>query len=129
MKKSRVNSIFFFLIVIILSCKREVNKDFINKAMKIETDTIRKIELNRGILKMMSFRNTIYMHSWCSLEYKYSFPSWIEDKHKPDFSFKNYVFKPCISDIELPYEIFKNDNENYFYIIKNKDTLKFKIVD
>ena len=120
---------FFILSIIVLGCKKENNENFITKEMKIESDTIRKLESNRGILTMYSFRNNIHLYSWCPLEYKNNFPSWIEDKNKPEISLNKYIFKPCISDIDLPYEIYKKANENYFFIVKNKDTLKFKIIE
>lgn len=127
--KQKVLGYSMFLFFSMLACKKTINEDFISKKMKIERDTIRVIELNRGILKLKSFRNNIHLYSWCPLVYKNAFPSWIEDKDAPDFSFDKYVFKPYISDIDLPYEIYKKANENYFYIYKNKDTLKFKIVE
>ncbi len=117
------------LFVLLLVCKKEDNQDFINKGMTIESDTIRKLELNRGVLTMRSFRNKIHLLSWCPLQYKNTFPSWIKDKSEPDFPSKKYIFKPCISDIDLPYEIYKRKDENHFFIVKNKDTLKFKIVE
>jgi hypothetical protein len=129
MKKKALRYSILLLSLIVLACKKEKNEDFITKEMKIESDTIRKLELNRGILTLKSFRNNIHLYSWCPLEYKNNFPSWIEDKHEPDFSLGKYIFEPCISDIDLPYEIYKKANENYFFIVKNKDTLKFKIVE
>jgi hypothetical protein len=129
MKNIALRYSILLLSIIVLACKKQNNEDFITKEMKIESDTIRKLELNRGILTMRSFRNYIHMYSWCPLVYKNSFPSWIEDKHEPDFSFDKYIFEPCISDIDLPYEIYKKANENYFFIVKNQDTLKFKIVE
>ena len=128
MKRKVLGYSIFLLSLIVFACQKEGNEDFITKEMKIESDTIKKLELNRGILTMRSFRNRIHLYSWCPLEYNKTFPSWIEDKHEPDFSFKKYTFEPCISDLDLPYIIYKEANENYFYIVKNKDTLKFKIV-
>lgn len=129
MKKKALRYSILLLSMIVLACKKEKNEDFITKEMKIESDTIIKLELNRGILTMQSFRNNIHLYSWYPLEYKKTFPSWIEDKHEPDFSYGKYIFQPCISDIDLPYVIYKKANENYFFILKNKDTLKFKIVE
>ncbi len=99
-----------------------------DRKVSIAYDTITKINVNRGILTMKSFRFREYnVHSWCELIYKDSFPKWIDDRHSPDFSIKKYKFVPQISDIYAPYVIFKQKDENFFYVIKNSDTLKFKI--
>ena len=121
----------YFIITLLLlsiSCKKENNSKFIKKNTSINFDTIEKLKLNRGTLTMKSGRFKEYdTYSWCSLIYKGTFPAWIKDQNKPDFSFNEYKFEPNISDIEIPYVIFKRKNENYFFIIKQKDTLKFKI--
>lgn len=127
------NSFKYFIITLLLlsiSCKKEVNLNFIEKSSFINSDTIKKIKLNRGTLTMKSIRFREYnVHSWCSLIYKDTFPTWIKNQNKPDFSFNEYKFEPTISDIDVPYVIFKRKNENYFFIIKQKDTLKFKIIE
>ena len=42
-------------------------------------------------------------------------------------NFEEYKFEPHITDIAIPYVLFKRKNENYFFVIKEKDTLKFKL--
>lgn len=125
------NSVKYFIITLVLlsiSCKKEDNSNFIEKNTFINFDTIKELKLNRGTLTMKSISFREYdFYSWCSLIYKDTFPTWIEDQNKPDFSFNEYKFEPVISDIDVPYVIFKRKNENYFFIIKQKDTLKFKI--
>jgi hypothetical protein len=99
-----------------------------DRKVSIDFDTITKINIDRGILTMKSFRFREYnVYSWSELIYTDSFPKWIDDRHSPDFSFKEYKFVPQILDIYVPYVIFKRKGENYFYLIKNSDTLKFKI--
>ena len=78
-------------------------------------------------MENFSFRGDYDVYSDCQLIYKKTFPSWIKDMGKPDFSVTEYKFEPKISDIEIPYVIFKKQNDEYFYVIKNTDTLKFKI--
>lgn len=125
------NSVRYFIITLLLlsiSCKKEDNSNFIEKRTFINFDTIKKIKLNRGTLNMKSVKFREYdVYSWCSLIYKDTFPTWIKEQNKPDFSFNEYKFEPTISDIDVPYVIFKRKNENYFFIIKQKDTLQFKI--
>ena len=125
------NTIKYFIITLIffsMSCKKEDNSNFIEKSSFINSDTIKNLKLNRGNLTMRSIRFREYnVYSWCPLIYKDIFPTWIEDQNKPDFSFNEYKFEPNISDIDVPFVIFKRKNENYFFIIKQKDTLKFKI--
>lgn len=128
-----INSVKYFIITLLLlsiSCKKEDNLNFIEKSSFINSDTIKKLKLNRGTLTMKSIRFREYnVYSWCSLIYKDTFPTWIKDQNKPDFSFHEYKFEPTISDIDVPYVIFKRKNENYFFIIKQKDTLKFKMIE
>ena len=116
------------LLLFCMSCKKENNSKFINRSTSINFDTIEKVKLNRGTLTLKSTRFKEYnVYSLCPLIYKDTFPSWIKDQNKADFSFNEYKFEPIISDIEIPYVIFKRKNENYFFIIKQTDTLKFKI--
>jgi hypothetical protein len=117
-----------FLIVLLISCQKGNDFKFVDRETVIEFDTITKTEVNRGLLTMKSFRFRKYnFYSWCELTYKDSFPKWIDDRHGPDYSFNKYKFVPQISDIYAPYVIFKRKGENFFHIIKNSDTLKFKI--
>ena len=112
----------------LISCQKGNDLKFVEKKTVIDLDTITKIDENRGILTMKSFRFRKYnVYSWSELIYKDSFPKWIDDRHSPDFSFKEYKFVPQILDINVPYVIFKRKGENFFYLIKNSDTLKFKI--
>lgn len=109
----------YLLIVFILlftCCRKDNDFKFVDRKTVIEFDTITKIEENRGILTMKSFRFRKYnVYSWSELDYNGASPKWIENKN------------PTISDIEVPYVIYKRKEENYFYVVKNSDTLKFKI--
>ena len=120
--------LLIFFILLFTCCGKDNDFKFIDRKTVIDSDTITKIEENRGILTMKSFRFRKYnVYSWSELDYKDTFPKWIIDKHKPDISVGNYKFKPQITDIDLPYVIYKRKEENCFYLIKNSDTLKFKI--
>lgn len=115
----------FFLLA---GCQKANEFKFVEKKTVIDFDMITKIHENRAILTMQSFRFREYnFYEWCELIYTDSFPKWIKDKHRPDYSFKDYKFHPRITDIDVPYVIFKHKDEDYFNIIKNSDTLKFKI--
>ena len=119
--------LIIFLTFLFTSCKKENDSNFIDKETTIDCDSITELNLNRGILTMKNLNNKYIVYSWCNLIYKDSFPKWIKDKGKPDYTSNKYQFKPCISDIEIPYLIFKRKNENFFSLVKNKDTLIFKI--
>ena len=69
-------------------------------------------------MTLKNFAGDYYVYSWCPLIQNKSLPSWIKEKEVRE-----------ISDIDAPYKIFKMKNENFFSIIKNADTLKFKIED
>lgn len=116
----------FILILLCLESCIHNNKleGFIEFKSEIQTDTIKSISINRGILTLDK-KHTLFSN--CILIYKDSFPKWIEDHGKPDFSFDEYVFKPRITDIDAPYVLYKFKNEKYFYIIKKNDTLKFEL--
>lgn len=127
MKKTITNLTLVFIFML-FSCKNE-NQRFITSKTVANYDSIKRVKIDRGILIMENFNFTgdYVVYSYCPLIYTDTFPSWITDKRKPEFSISEYKFKPKISDIEVPYVLFKNRNEDYFYIIKNKDTLKFRI--
>lgn len=115
----------FFIVLLLNSCNKKNNFNFVKYETKIDNDIIKSIELNRGVIKLDSY----YLNDNCQFIYKNTIPNWLKDLNKPDFSFVNYKFKPRISDIEIPYVIFKNENDSLFYIVKFGDTLKFKIID
>ena len=121
----------YFIIILhllVVSCNNYDDSHFIKKNTFIDFDTIKQLKMNRGVLTMRSLRFKRYeVYSWCKLIYKDSFPAWIKDNDKPDFSFEEYKFEPHITDIAIPYVLFKRKNENYFFVIKEKDTLKFKL--
>lgn len=121
------NYFMIILIIISFSCKKNNNSNFINHKTLISNDTIKITSIDRGIITMKSLYREYLVHSWCPLVYKGTFPNWIKDNRKPIYSFNNYIFKPDISNIDYPYIIFKKENENYFYVIKNQDTLSFSI--
>jgi len=126
--KKIIRSFAFILIIAFISCKEESSK-FITDKTIINFDSIKRVKIDRGILTMknFNFRGDYDVYSDCLLIYNETFPSWIKDNGKPDFSVTEYKFEPKISDIEIPYVVFKKRNERYFYVIKNSDTLKFRI--
>jgi hypothetical protein len=119
---------FFLLILILLfmNCQKETKSSILQCNDEIKADTITEIIMNRGGICMKNLENKYCTDSWCSLVYKDTFPNWIEDHNKPDYSFTKYTFTPQISDIDVPYVIIKKRNECFFTIIKNGDTLKFE---
>ena len=126
--KKTIKFLIFALAVLLIGCKNDNDFKFVEKGTIINLDTIKELNINRGILTLKSFRLKEYnLYSWCPLIYNDTFPDWIKDKGKPDFSFNEYKFQPAISDVDIPYLIYKKQNEDCFYVIKNADTLKFKI--
>ena len=118
------------LIALSFSCQKESSYTMVDSKTVIDFDTVTKENLNRGILTLKSSKlNEYNLNSDCELIYKDTFPSWIEDYHGPDYSTKKYHFRPQISDIQLPYIIYKRKDDNYIQIIKNSDTLKFKLLN
>lgn len=83
--------------------------------------------MDRSILTLKNSNFSYDVYDWSPLIYSNTFPNWIEDHHAPDGTFggQKYKFEPRISDIDVPYVLFKRKNENYFFIIKHSDTLKF----
>ena len=73
---------------------------------------------------MTGWKGEYLVYEWSPLIYKESFPTWITKESKRDFSTRPY---PAISDIQLPYYIHKRGNDEFFYLIKNNDSLKFKL--
>jgi hypothetical protein len=113
------------LTLIIFSCDNKNNYNFIEYNSKINYDTINKIEFNRGTIKM----NRYHLLTNCQLINENNAPKWIKDLSSPDFKCSKYIFKPSILDIKTPYVLFKKQKDSIFFIIKNNDTLQFKIVE
>lgn len=118
-------SVFLFFVFLFFSCNKKENINFVKFDTTINYDTIKNIESNRGVIRL----NKYYLSDNCKFIYKDTFPTWIKNLSKPDFSFNNYKFEPKIYDIETPYILYKKKNDSLFYVIKYKDTLKFKIVE
>lgn len=116
-------------ILLFFNCKRKEESNFIDCGQEIIINEVYRCDINRGTVSLKSFKGTLAVTSMCYLVYEGSFPKWIKDNNKPDFSLTKYKFIPTISDIEAPFKLYKNKNECYFYVIKNKDTLKFKNVN
>ena len=115
----------FCVLLLLSSCYKQSNFNFVKFKTKIDNDTIKSIEFNRGVVKLDNY----YLLTNCQFIYKDTFPNWIKDFSKPDFSFVDYKFIPRINDIEAPFVIFKHENDSILYLVKYKDTLKFKIIE
>lgn len=120
--------VYILFIFCFQSCDLNKKKGgFIEYKSEIKSDTIKLMTIDRGVLTLN--KKHYLSSSNCLFIYKDSFPKWIQDHNKPDFSFDEYVFIPRITDIDPPYILYKFKNEKYFYIIKNNDTLKFELDD
>lgn len=122
----------YYLLILLFyfsSCKRECTANFIKYETSITNYNIKETVMDRSILTLKNPNCSYDVYEWSPLIYNKTFPNWIEDHHAPDGTFggQKYKFEPRISDIDVPYVVFKRKNENYFFIIKQKDTLKFKI--
>ncbi len=124
-----IGCLFILFILLFFSRKNESEDKFIDCKDVLVSETIRKVKVERGILSVSNFRVGYSLSSWCPLVYKDTFPSWIEGRYASDFSIKGDKFEPTIMYIEVPYVLYKKANDCYFYLVKNRDTLKFKIVD
>ena len=108
-----VKYIFLALLMLNLSCNPY------DKYSKIISDseisvTVRKHKNDRG----GSIINDIYLFdSSCPLISEYS-SSDFESMDELYFAFQL-----------VPYVLFKNKNEDFFYVIKEQDTLKFKLLE
>ena len=109
-------------LLLLISCNQKKDKT-INFNTEIKTDTIRSYSINRGIA-LLNNRNYIGFNS---LIFDKEFPSWIKDRSGATYRPDNYVFHPSLSDIKIPYVLFKRKDEAYFNVIKYNDTLQFKI--
>lgn len=119
---------YFLSLIFILfsSCERHKNDDFIKIQDEINSAKITKFEMNRGDITL---NNNYTLLSNSYLIYENNFPKWIKDHNNPEFKSDDYLFKPYISDIDVPYILFKKKNEDVFYVVKYGDTLKFKLGD
>lgn len=111
-------------VLLVASCKTEDKQiEIVNNTVLNGID-VYSVNVNRGVV---SFNDRYYLFSNSELIFDDTFPSWIKDRNKPDFSFGKYEFEPTITDIDVPFRLLKYGYEDFFYVIKNGDTLKFKI--
>lgn len=103
------------LLLLLITHKNDDRLNFIVSEMVIENEHVRRVESNRGILTLKNFAGDYHVRSLC--------PMVNSSSH-----FYIYNKKADISNVEAPYVIFKSKNENFFYIVKDADTLKFQIV-
>ncbi len=124
-KKDKMQFLLLMLLGFIHSCI-----DYGNNQINFEreiTTRIHKIKSERGVLIL---NNTFMLASSCPLVYHKYFPDWIvEDTSNLVFSSKNSVFIPTIYDIKPPYKLIKKKNTDFFKVVKNRDTLTFKLID
>jgi hypothetical protein len=118
--------VFLKLLLVYNNCKKIEEKEFVNCNTTIINDSIYKININRGTLTL---NNNYNFFGSYPLIFNEKFPTWIKDYDSPDYSFNKYIFEPDIYDIKPPYIIYKQQDSCFFYIIKNNDTLKFKITN
>jgi len=125
-KKNKMQFLLLMLLGFIHSCIDYRVNDRIDFEREI-TMGVNKIKGERGVLIM---NNKFMLSSSCPLVYHKNFPSWIID-NDPDliYTTNEYVFKPAICDIPIPYKLIKKKNTDFFEIIKFKDTLTFKIIE
>lgn len=78
-------------------------------------DSVYKTYINRGVLKI---NNSYYINSNSFLIKNNKIPQWLLEEGKEVY---------FIDDVIPPYFLFKKRGNDYFFIIKNNDTLKFKL--
>ena len=110
--------VFFIILIGLLTTFRDTEKlNFVEKSTSINFEKITKKNLERGILKLENLNKTYYLYGWCELIKRDSIPVWIAN-----------MDDTTIDDIDIPFVLFKNPNESFFHVIKNKDTLTFKVI-
>lgn len=110
-----------FVVMIFFSCIEDKNLHSINFEDDLTIEVKSSIN-NRGTLIL----NKHYMiSSSCPLIFEDKFPDWIVQRLKPING--SNKFEPKIYDILPPYTLFKEKQTNYFYVLKNGDSLKFKM--
>lgn len=109
------------LLVMLISCNDLSYKrsKLVLTETTIKQDTIRKKNRERGNV-VCNDRYRITSISYFVNEQK-SIPDWLKNQYK-----NNQPIHFC--EIDLPFVLFKESGDEYFYVIKNNDTLKFKLV-
>lgn len=123
-----MRKLILFLLFVFTSCNKTDQSHFITCKKAVPAQTVYKSYSDHDILTLRGDKEEYYTYASSELVYKDSFPSWIDDRHAPDFSSKEYKFEPILSDIFVPYVLFKKENDCHFYVVKYGDTLKFKVI-
>lgn len=121
-KKKYLLIIFLF---VCFSCTEDNRYKLIQLDSEIEI-FVKDTKNERGVLIL----NRSYIVSGaCPLDYEIVYPDWIREDDSFFYRTRDYVFKPAICDIPIPYKLIKKKNTDFFEIIKFKDTLTFKIIE
>lgn len=111
----------------ILSCKNNDNLNYIEINLNSEEIIdVQKFRNNRG---SSILNEEFIIFSYCPLDFEDNYPEWIKRRDEPIFSLKNSKNIPTLYDIRVPYRLIKHKNEDFFYVIKNNDSLKFQMID
>lgn len=116
--------IILFLLFVKVFLFNEEDLPMVNKETEIEV-LVEEIEINRGVTTINN-EFVIFLASMLDSEKK---PYWLESRIKSIRKPKNTENLFYLSDITPPYHLLKKKNENILTVIKNRDTLRFELID
>lgn len=121
------NIFYLFILIVLVSCNdlRYKRSKLVLTETAIKQDTIKERFMSRGSVVYNGY------YSITTISYlvndKKTIPNWLKNKNwvKKRYENNELIY---INDIDLPFVLFKESGDEYFYVIKNNDTLKFKLV-
>ncbi|MEA1786479.1 hypothetical protein U1E44_10285 [Arenibacter sp. GZD96] len=118
MEKLKVLMLIF--VSLASGCERKVRYTTIDKNSDLKIE-VKHETMNRGV---MILNKKYYLIGSCPLMNKDK-PIWLKERYPPLWRPKTKEYTPRISDVQVPYTLYKLENEPFFYVLKNKDTLQF----
>lgn len=113
-------------IFIFQSCNNKYSKSFKIEEKDSLSINVTKFDMDHGVIRL---NRKHLLFSASHLVDNKSYPNWLKPKHKPLFVLpggKKYT--PSIGDVVPPYKLYKYKGDDFFYVVKYNDTLKFKLV-
>lgn len=116
------------LAFVLFSCKNEKDLTKVNIIQySVSTNLfINKAETKTKFSQILVLNDSIVINPDCLMVYDSHQPKWIFKKTKNKEVYKGQeLIYPKISDVDVPFQLVKCANTNFFLVIKRNDTLCF----
>ena len=118
------------ILILFVNCNNSTNKQSDISYLSFK-DSININVIKASIhSKSLILNDSVVLYKTSRLIFENHYPKWLFEKTKNKELFNNiYIYKPDISEIEVPYKLIKYKKSNIFQLIKKTDTLYFDFED